>query len=183
MIKIFLHISFGVLDRFYSGEDGKPFKDIVQGNRVVPLLQLIISIFLVRYPYSKSIVIQLVTPVSNVLVLIVALTYLDNTDLYMFNEGDDSIEALVAKVQLLLNTWYEVLKITSRELKLSKCYQILQDHKQKNSKCSPISETTASLTIKTEEVRSKLVHLKATQIRALVGVLINPSYQLAQIEQ
>ena len=91
---------------------------------------------------------QLVTPVSNALVPITMLLYIDNEDLYVFDEEGDSIEEVVAKVQLLLNTWHEVLKITSRELKLLKYYKILQDYEQKSSKYSLISETTLSLTIK-----------------------------------
>ena len=45
---------------------------------------------------------QLITLVSNIVVLIIALTCVDNTDLYMFDNGTNSIEALVVKVQLLL---------------------------------------------------------------------------------
>ena len=55
-------------------------------------------IFLVRYLHSKSIVIQLVTLVSNALILVLALIYINNTDLYTFNDRDNSAEALVAKV-------------------------------------------------------------------------------------
>ena len=51
-----------------------------------------------------------------------ALLYIDDVDLHVFDEEGNSAEDMVAKIQLLLNTWYKVLKITSRELKLSKCY-------------------------------------------------------------
>ena len=69
----------------------------MQGNGVAPLLQLIILIFLVRYLYSKSVVIQLVTSVSNMLVTIIALMHINNTDLFIFNDGGDSAEVLVVK--------------------------------------------------------------------------------------
>ena len=55
------------------------------------------SIFLVRYLHGKSIVIQLVTLVSNVLVLIIALIHIDDIDLHVFNDKDDSAEVLVVK--------------------------------------------------------------------------------------
>ena len=70
----------------------------MQVNRVAPPLWLIILIFLVRYLYSQRVVVQLVTPVSNILVLIVVLTYINDTDLYMFNNGGDSAASLVVKV-------------------------------------------------------------------------------------
>jgi len=59
--------------------------------------------FLVRYPYSKRIVTQLVTLVSNVLVLITILLYIIDADLHAFDTEGNSIEDIVAKVQLLLN--------------------------------------------------------------------------------
>ena len=97
MIKIFLHVSFGVLDRFYSRDDRKLFQGAVQGNRVALLLWLTMLIFLVRYLYSKRVVIQLVTLDSNTLVPILALTNANNTDLHVFNEGGNSTEELVVK--------------------------------------------------------------------------------------
>ena len=59
--------------------------------------------FLVRYPHSKRIVIQLITLVSNVLVLIAILMYIIDADLYAFDTKGNSIDDIVAKVQSLLN--------------------------------------------------------------------------------
>ena len=75
-----------------------------------------------RYLHSKSIVIQLVILVSNELVIIIVLICVDNIDLNTFDNRGDSIETLVVKTQQLLDTWYKVLKVTSRELKLLKYY-------------------------------------------------------------
>ena len=80
------------------------------------------SIFLLRYLHSKSIVIQLVILVSNELVIIIVLICVDNMDLNTFDNRGDSIETLVVKTQQLLDTWYKVLKVFSRELKLLKYY-------------------------------------------------------------
>ena len=59
--------------------------------------------FLVRYLYSKRIVTQLVTLVSNVLVLITVLFYIIDADLHAFDTEGNSIDNIVAKVQSLLN--------------------------------------------------------------------------------
>ena len=59
--------------------------------------------FLVRYLHSKRIVIQLVTLVSNVLVLITVLFYIIDADLHAFNTEGNSIDDIVAKIQLLFN--------------------------------------------------------------------------------
>ena len=61
------------------------------------------SLFLVRYLHNKRVVTQLVTLVSNILVLISALINIDNTDLCTFDNRGNSIEALIAKVKQLLD--------------------------------------------------------------------------------
>jgi hypothetical protein len=65
---------------------------------------------------------QLVTSLSGFVVSLVALLYVDDTNLYIFNSGCDSIKEVIQKAQNLLNTWYEVLKVTEDDLKLSKYY-------------------------------------------------------------
>ena len=56
------------------------------------------------------------------MVIIIVLICVDNIDLNTFDNRGDSIETLVVKTQQLLDTWYKVLKVTSRELKLLKYY-------------------------------------------------------------
>ena len=69
---------------------------------------------------------MLVTPVitivSNILVPIVTLLYVDDADLKIFNAERDRTEEIVSKVQSLLNIRNKVLKLTGGELKLSKFY-------------------------------------------------------------
>ena len=68
---------------------------------------------------------QLVTSVSNVLVLITILLYVDDIDLHVFDKEGDGVEDIVVKIQLLLNIQYKVLKVTGGELKLLKYYWTL----------------------------------------------------------
>ena len=46
---------------------------------------------------------QLVTPLSGLVVPLVALLYVDDTILYVFNSGCNSTKEVVQKVQNLLN--------------------------------------------------------------------------------
>ena len=64
----------------------------------------------------------MISLISNIVFSLVALLYVDNTDLYVFNQGTDSTEEVVQKVETLLDTWYDILKITEEDLKLSKYY-------------------------------------------------------------
>ena len=83
---------------------------------------MIISIFLVRYLYSKNLNTHLTTPVSKIVMLLAALIFVDDTDLYVFNSGSETTEEIVLKAQRLLDAWHHILQFTGGDLKLSKCY-------------------------------------------------------------
>ena len=96
-MKMFLRTVFGVSENYYSGNDDRLFQGIVQGSSAAPALWIIISIFLVRYLYSKNLTTQLSIPLSGLVILLVALIFVDNIDLYVFNSGSDMTEELVLK--------------------------------------------------------------------------------------
>ena len=121
-MKMFLRTLFGISQHFYSGSDEQPFQGMVQGNGAAPPVWLIISIFLVRYLYSKRVVSHLMIPISGLVVALAALIYVDDTDLYVFNDSNSSAEEVVNKAQVLVDTWHAVLQLTGGDLKLSKCY-------------------------------------------------------------
>ena len=89
---------------------------------------MIISIFLVRYLYSKNLTTQLLILLSGIIIPLVALIFVDDTNLYVFNSGSEMTEELVLKAQRLLDTWHFILKFTEGDLKLLKCYSTLQDY-------------------------------------------------------
>ena len=62
-------------------------------------LWMIISIFLVRYLYSKNFTTQLSIPLLGIVIPLAALIFVDDTDLYIFNSESDTTEELVLKVQ------------------------------------------------------------------------------------
>ena len=76
----------------------------MQGSGAAPALWMIISIFLVRYLYSKNLNTQLSTSVSKIIILLAALIFVDDTDLYVFNSVLDTTEEIVLKAQRLLDT-------------------------------------------------------------------------------
>ena len=121
-MKMFLRTAFRVSEHYYSGDDDRLFQGIVQGSGAALALWMIILIFLVRYLYSKNLTTQLSIPLSGIVMPLVALIFVDDIDLYVFNSESDTIEELVFKAQRLLDAWYYILRFTGGELKLSKCY-------------------------------------------------------------
>ena len=89
---------------------------------------MIISIFLVQYLYSKNLNTQLSTPVSKIIMPLAVLIFINDTDLYVFNSGSDTIEEIILKAQRLLDAWHHILQFIGGDLKLSKCYWTIQDY-------------------------------------------------------
>ena len=111
MIKIFLGISFGVSNLFWTGDYGRPFQGVVQGNKVALPLYCIIAMFLVRYLCIKRVLTQLITSMCKFLVRIAAFLCAYDTDSCVLNKVNDSAEAFAYKAQVLLSVWHENLTI------------------------------------------------------------------------
>ena len=74
-----------------------------------------------------------------------------------------------------------VLKFIDRDLKLSKCYQTLQDYKQKQGKHMMIVDTIHELHLVENGQKKEIPLFQANQMRVLVDVPINIYYEGAQI--
>ena len=61
---------------------------------------------------------QLVASVSRTVLLLVALIFIDDADLCVFNVELDVTKELVLKAQKLLDAWHSILMLTGRNLKL-----------------------------------------------------------------
>ena len=51
------------------------------------------------------------------------------------NRGNKTTDIIVVRVQHLIDQWQYALQLTSRELKQSKYYWILQSYSWKNGRC------------------------------------------------
>ena len=71
----------------------------------------------------------------------------DDTDLYVFNDGTMDVSAVVSKAQQLLDAWHAALKFTGGDLKLPKCYWTLQDYHWHNGKCNFSCSTTNTIAL------------------------------------
>ena len=112
---------------------------------------------------------------------LVALIFVDDADLHVFNSGSETTEELVVKAQRLLDAWHHILTFTGGNLKLSKCYWTLQDYQWQQGRCSMTTSTTHKLHIDVSGQRKEITHLNADQTRTLVGVPINLHHRNNQI--
>ena len=82
---MYLQTSFGTSTSTYSSSIQSPFQDSIEGNEATPALWLIIRILLIRYLYHKGLVSKHLTPISNISFQLVALLYVDDSNLNIMN--------------------------------------------------------------------------------------------------
>ena len=88
----------------YSSKPGKPFQGAIQGNGLSTALWIIVSIFLLRYLTTFHPPPEFLSPMSLILIIIFAIMYIDDTDFFIMNKGDESAADITARAQALLNT-------------------------------------------------------------------------------
>ena len=61
---------------------------------------------LVRSLYSKDLVIEMVTSISQIVFKLVGQIFVNNTDLNIVNKRKESVEEILERAQQMLNLWY-----------------------------------------------------------------------------
>ena len=61
---------------------------------------------------QQKVVTSITSPISKISQLLAALMHVDDTDLYVFDDGSMRELEVVIKSQRLLNAWHEALKLT-----------------------------------------------------------------------
>ena len=135
----------------------------------------IVYAFILRFLCQQKVLTTLVSPISKLTQLLVALRNVDGTDLDVFNIGDDSTQCVVIKVQHLPNDWHTELKVTGRDLKHSKCYWTLQEHTWDKGRCIMNTDSFSNIKIATNSTIIHIVHVFPLKMRSLVGITITSS--------
>ena len=84
-----------------------------------------ISILLIRYLYSTKFTSISSTAITKLIFIIIVLIYIHNTDIVIFNKGNESETKIIARSQLLLDSWYIALSFTGGDLKVLKYFWII----------------------------------------------------------
>ena len=144
---------------------------------------MIISIFLVQCLHSRNLHSQTFTPVTKIILPLVAFLFADDKDLHATNSGLESIGEVVMKAQRLIDAWHSIFCFTKGNPNLSKCYWTMQDHQGKQGNCKIINNKNQSLHINLDRRRQEANYIVATQMRFLLGVPINLAHQHDQISK
>ena len=98
--------AYGVSETFYLDNKKQWFRGLMQDNGAVSPGFLIIAIMLVRSLYSKGLVMDSVTPISQVIFTLAGQIFVDDTDLNMINKENENVEEIMFRAQQTLDQWH-----------------------------------------------------------------------------
>ena len=86
------------------------------------------------------------------------------------------------KVQSLVTSWHEDLKITSGDLKLAKCYWTLQDYTCHNGECIFMTTNSETIHMSQDNSSANVDHTFTNKLRIIVGVPTTPSNCIKEVQ-
>ena len=88
---------------------------------------LIVSMYLVLLMHDANLVTTLVTAISGLFLSFLGFLFVDDTDIIVLGQDDDTAVSVRAKLQRMVTHWNGILKVTGGALKQEKCYWYLAD--------------------------------------------------------
>ncbi len=120
---IYLRTAHGNSTTPYGGTSthGLPFQGVCQGNGTGAALWLATSMLLIEMLHRQGHISTFSCPVSGMSIALVSIIYVDNCDLFVFNQVASSAQIVVDSLQHNVQLWQQGLQSTGGSLSLKKC--------------------------------------------------------------
>ena len=146
----YLRTAFGDSSTTYGGSQDIPFQGSCQGNGASPALWLLVSLYLVMYMKAKGHNSKFQTAYTRSVLSIIGFIFVDDTDLIILGDQNDSTQIVVNKAQKAIDCWNAALNVSGGTLRPEKCYWYLLDFIWKKGVCSLINRDMYSITVTDE---------------------------------
>ena len=121
-MEFFIRTTFGESSNFYGGIQTIPFQGSCQGNGASPALWLVLSMYIVLLYKDAGHVTNCKTAYSEIVLGLMGFLFVDDTDLVIIGNPDQSIESVTLKLQNAILCWNKLLRVTGGDLRPEKCY-------------------------------------------------------------
>jgi len=135
-MRILLRTAYGNSMTPYGGtsSQGLPFQGVCQGNGAGPALWLATSIPLIDMLRRHGNVSTFLCPVSGTSISLIGIIYIDDCDLFVFDQVALSPQAVVASLQHNVQLWQQGLQSTGGSLSFKKCSWSLLPYQHRGSR-------------------------------------------------
>ena len=180
-MQMHVRTSFGISQGFYEGFAQKPFQGAIQGNGASTAIWIIVSIFLLMYMEKHHPTQPIFTPITLIPLFILAIMYIDDTDLFIFNTGSESEQEIAERAQKLLDTWHFALKLSGGDLKLEKSSWLLLLYQWIEGISQLSQNNSYNLYINVNNTPHAIKKCKHSQVTTIVGIDFDHMGALQQV--
>ena len=129
LMKFFLRTGWGESTRYIGGDVLKILHGLCQGNGAAPAAWLVLSAIIIRLYKRRGLGISIRSPLSNTLLELMGVVYVDDTDLLLMEPDCHVHGDLWRQSREACETWGGLLIATGGMLKPEKCHYYMWDHR------------------------------------------------------
>ena len=104
-MQYFVRTGFGNSTDYISCDDCKPCQGVCQGNGAGPAVWLLVSLMLVRFMHRLRKASKASSSILGVVFSIMGFMFVDNTDLVIIGDEDETLDQVIARAQAVLDAW------------------------------------------------------------------------------
>jgi len=145
--------AFGDSTTYFQGRN---LQGAGQGNTGAAPYWTAVSTVMIEMMKKRGLFASFKSPLEDEEILLALLAFVDDTELFI-TDDEDNVENLIAKAQLAINTWRELLHVTGGIMRSSKCAWTLLNFESNSNRPLPIDRNPANLSLQDEHGQIRII--------------------------
>lgn len=129
-MKFHTRTGFGDSKTYFGGDPSRPACGLGQGSKAAPAAWLQISSLIVNAFKAEGFGANMIDPITLALTMTIGCLYVDDTDIYIWDNTLTSSHSVWQKAQLAVDLWARLLMATGGAIKAEKSFWYLLDYEQ-----------------------------------------------------
>lgn len=131
-MKFHTRTGFGDSKSHFGGDPSRPACGLGQGSKAAPAAWIQISSMIVNAFKSEGFGANMIDPITLALTLTIGCLYVDDTDIYVYDDLLSSSHSVWQRAQSAVDLWARLLMATGGAIKAEKSFWYLLDYEQQN---------------------------------------------------
>ena len=123
----YIRTAYGDSETFYGGDPDRPLQGGGQGSPAAPPMWIALTIIVLRMLSTYEPGVTVLSAISTAILTFSAILYVDDTDLFVLQKEDETVEEMLQRAQTLTSRWVEAMWATGAALRPEKCWWCLVD--------------------------------------------------------
>ena len=123
----YIRTAYGDSDNYYGGDPACPLQGGGQGSPAAPPMWIALTIIVLKMLSTYEPGVTVIFAISTAILTFSAILYVDDTDLFVLQKNDETVEEMLQRAQTLTSRWVEAMWATGAALRPEKCWWCLID--------------------------------------------------------